>query len=72
MQQREQFYIHPAGRAWTIDENTKGINPALMSGGSGEGSSLMRINSMDGRSSNKLREASIRSGTMEDGSDDES
>jgi hypothetical protein len=45
--------------------------PASMSGGSGEGSSSMRMNSMEEQSPNKLREASIKSGTMEDGSGDE-
>jgi hypothetical protein len=46
--------------------------PASMSGGTGEGNSPIKMNSTDERSSRKLREASIRSGTMEDGSDDES
>jgi hypothetical protein len=64
------IYLRAAGRAWTIDGNARAVIPVSMLGGNGEGSSSMRMNSMEEQSPNELREASIKSGTMEDGSGD--
>lgn len=71
--QREIRFLPPPGRAWTIDEKGRHIMPASMSGanGSGQGESSIQENSFDEQRSTKLKEASIRSGTMQDGSDDE-
>jgi hypothetical protein len=70
--QRESLYLQAAGRAWTINDDTRVIMPTSMSGGSGEGSSSARMNSTDEPNANKLKEASIRSGTVKDGSGDDS
>lgn len=60
-----------AGRAWTLDERRRALMPGSTSTASGgEGSSSMRITSMDEQKLQKQREASIKSGTMQEGSDD--
>lgn len=74
IRQPEGRDLSAAGRAWTIDDNRRAIMSASVSGasGSGPGDSSIRMNSIDEQRSIKLKEASIRSGTMQDGSDDES
>ena len=74
IRQPEGRDLSAAGRAWTIDDNRRAIMLASMSGasGSGPGDSFVRTNSIDEQRSTKLKEASIRSGTMQNGSDDES
>jgi hypothetical protein len=74
IRQPEGRDLSAAGRAWTIDDNRRAIMSASMSGASGSGSGdlSIRMNSINKQKSTKLKEASIRSGTMQDGSDDES
>jgi hypothetical protein len=72
--QREGRLIAAAGRAWTIDDNRRMIMPPLMSGASGSGQEgpSIQTKSIDEERLTKLKEASIKSGQMQDGSDDES
>ncbi|KAM0163112.1 hypothetical protein ACHAQE_002662 [Botrytis cinerea] len=71
--QLENRHLFAAGRAWTVDDNRRAIMPASMSGASGSGqeNSSIQMDSIDEQRSIKLREASIKSGTMQDDPEDE-
>ncbi|TEY38782.1 hypothetical protein BOTCAL_0476g00090 [Botryotinia calthae] len=72
--QLENRHLPAAGRAWTVDDNRRAIMPASMSGASGSGQekSSIQMDSIDEQRSTKLREASIKSGTMQDEPEDDS
>ncbi|KAF5875424.1 uncharacterized protein Bfra_003878oa [Botrytis fragariae] len=72
--QLESRYLPAAGRAWTVDDNRRAIMPASISeaSGSGMGDLSIQMDSIDDQRLAKLREASIKSGTMQDEPDDES
>ncbi|KAF7870111.1 uncharacterized protein EAF02_009301 [Botrytis sinoallii] len=72
--QLESRHLPAAGRAWTFDDNRRAIMPASISeaSGSGQGDLSIQMDSIDDQRLAKLREASIKSGTMQDEPDDES
>ncbi|CAG8977958.1 hypothetical protein HYALB_00001839 [Hymenoscyphus albidus] len=60
-----------AGRAWTVDERRRALMSGSISTAEGdEGPSSIRMTSMDDQRSQKQIEASMRSGKMQDESDD--
>ncbi|TGO41838.1 hypothetical protein BHYA_0015g00010 [Botrytis hyacinthi] len=66
--QLESRHLSAVGRAWTVDDNKKAIMPTSISEASGgeQGDLPIQMDSIDDQSLAKLRDASIRFGTMQD------